>query len=608
MCGIAGTFNVSPEPDNGIIERMTESLAHRGPDGRGTFSADEVRLGHRRLAIIDLSDAAAQPMHSADGRYTLTYNGEIYNFKELRVELEALGCRFWTSSDSEVLLQAYAVWGAASVRRFNGMFAFALWDAHEHRLTLARDRYGIKPLYVAPLSDGIAFASEIGGLLAHPALRAELDPHGLAEYLWFQNFFGDRTLFAGVRSLEPGSLLFVDANVPLGRAERYWEFHFEPGCESGVADDALADELDELLCAAVRSQLVADVEVGSYLSGGMDSGTVTALAASVFPSLATFTIGFDARRETGPEFADERVEARALASLFGTRHHERAIGAFEMIDAWPAIARHLEEPRVGQSYPNYFASELAARSVKVVLSGAGGDELFAGYPWRYEAALASRDFDGFVNALLGVWRRLVPADAFDPFVAPLGLPRGDGFQQQIVRDVLGGEQSVGTPDERLALVLTFEAKTFLRGLLAIEDKLAMAFGLETRVPLLDNDLVDFALRLPARHRVRSAGTALAGKVLLRRCMARHVPAEVTARRKQGFTGPDAAWFRHEAREFVEAQLFNPSARLYRYVDYATTKPLVEEHLRGEANRRLLIWSLISLELALTTFFEPAVCR
>jgi asparagine synthase (glutamine-hydrolysing) len=606
MCGIAGTYNFRCGAEDGVIERMTEAIAHRGPDGRGTFADGEVRLGHRRLSIIDLSDAASQPMRSADGRFTLTYNGELYNFRELRSELEAQGCRFRTASDTEVVLQACITWGARAVTRFNGMFAFGLWDARERRLTLGRDRYGIKPLYLAPLPDGIAFASEIAGLLAHPSLRAELDPQALAGYLYFQNFLTDRTLFAGMTSLEPGTLLFVNASAPRGRAERYWEFRFEGDGESHGDEAALAEELDELLCAAVRRQLVADVEIGSYLSGGMDSGTVTALAAAAFPHLNTFTIGFASRGTAGREFADERVDAQILAGVLGTRHHERTIGASDMIAAWPDVVRHVEEPRVGQSYPNYYASKLAAESVKVVLSGAGGDELFGGYPWRYEGALASRSFDEFVDALLKVWRRLVPADVFDPFIAMLGVEAGDRFAREIVEGILGEKRVMRTADERLALVLTFEAKTFLRGLLAIEDKLAMAFGLETRVPLLDNDLVDFALRLPARYKIRTEGDRLHGKVLLRRCMARHVPPEVTARRKQGFTGPDSAWFRDEARGFVREQLLDPSARLYRYVDYEITKNLVEEHLRGDANHRLLIWSLVSLELSLTTFFEPAL--
>jgi asparagine synthase (glutamine-hydrolysing) len=601
MCGIAGTYTTAFEPDDAIIEGMTAAIAHRGPDGFGTFADGEVRLGHRRLAIIDLSEAAAQPMRSADGRFTLTYNGELYNFRELRIELEALSCRFQSSSDSEVVLQACATWGPAAVRRFNGMFAFALWDAHERRLMLARDRYGIKPLYIAALPDGVAFASEIAGLLAHPSLRAELDRSGLAEYLFFQNFLTERTLFSGMRSLEPGTILHVDARTPQGRSERYWEFRFDAGADPG--EDALSEELDALLCTAVRRQLVADVEVGSYLSGGMDSGTVTALAAAAFPKLNTFTIGFDSRAAFDPGFSDERDDARALANLFGTRHHERAIGADDMLAAWPAVARHVEEPRVGQSYPNYYASELAARSVKVVLSGAGGDELFGGYPWRYETALAARDYDGLVRALLGVWRRLVPVDAFDRFVAPLGIGANDVFAREIVDRVLGGRSAVGTTDERFAAVLTFEAKTFLRGLLAVEDKLAMAFGLETRVPLLDNDLVDFALRLPARYKVRDEDGRLYGKVLLRRCMARHVPPEVTSRRKQGFSGPDAGWFRDEARDFVRATLLDPSAQIYRYVDFSIATALVREHLNGTENRRLLIWSLISLELALGTFFD-----
>jgi asparagine synthase (glutamine-hydrolysing) len=603
MCGIAGTFNARVAAADGVIERMTQAIAHRGPDGFGTFADREIRLGHRRLAIIDLSDAAAQPMRSADGRYAMTYNGELYNYRELRAELEAAGCRFVSASDSEVVLQAFAMWGTRALTRFNGMFAFGVWDARERRLTLARDRYGIKPLYVAPLRDGLAFGSEIAALLAHPELDARLDPAGLAEYAYFQNFLGDRTLFANVRSIAPGSILTVDADAPQGRTERYWEFRFAP-VSTERDEESLVDELDGLLCTAVRRQLVADVEVGSFLSGGMDSGTVSTLAAAANPNLSTFTIGFSSPGDAGSEFSDESSDARALAIRLGTRHHERAIGPGDMLAAWPDIVRHLEEPRVGQSYPNYYASQLAARSVKVVLSGAGGDELFAGYPWRYEAALATRDFGGFVDALLGVWRRLVPAESFTPLVAGLGVGDGSALARAAVEDALRGPASLGTFDERLAMVLTFEAKTFLRGLLAIEDKLAMAFGLETRVPLLDNDLVDFALALPARYKVRSDGSKLQGKLLLRRCMERHVPSEVTSRRKQGFTGPDAAWFRSEAGPYVRSMLLDRSAALYRYLDFATVAPLVEQHFSGEANRRLMIWSLVSLALWFDTFLAP----
>ncbi len=358
MCGIAGCLNLDGRPVAlPIIERMTRALAHRGPDGQGHFTDGAFGLGHRRLAIIDLSAAAAQPMTSADGRFVLAYNGEVYNFRELRGELVARGRRFRTASDTEVVLEALAEWGAKAIERFNGIFALALWDRRERRLLLARDRYGTKPLYYARLGTTFLFASEIKGLLAHGALAPALDPEGLAEYLTFQNFFTDRTLFAGVRLVAAGSTMDI-ASDGGARLKRYWDYDFREA-EPAPAEE-LIERLDAAFVTAVRRQLVSDVPVGAYLSGGMDTGAITAIAARQMPNMCSFTIGFDLTSASGIELGfDERRAAEHMSYLFKTEHYEMVLKAGDMERAMSDLVWHLEEPRVGQSYPNFYASKLA---------------------------------------------------------------------------------------------------------------------------------------------------------------------------------------------------------------------------------------------------------
>ncbi|MCC6534000.1 MAG: asparagine synthase (glutamine-hydrolyzing) [Burkholderiales bacterium] len=623
MCGIAGILNRKDEPISPIaVKRMTDAIAHRGPDGQGLYIDGPIGLGHRRLAIIDLSPAAHQPMSTEDGRYVLSYNGEVYNFQELRIELEALGHQFKSRTDSEVVLKACAQWGEQALQRFNGMFAFALWDKAARRLLLARDRYGIKPLYYAWFGDTLLFASEIKAMRTHARFRAALDHEALVEYLTFQNFFTDRTLFEGVRLLPAAAYMWVDAtSTSCPAPQRYWDFNFVEPEQSAPAEEYL-EELDRLMRQAVSRQLVSDVDIGAYLSGGMDSGSVTALAAKELPYIKSFTCGFDLHSASGVEMGyDERVTAEFMSYKFKTEHYEMVLKAGDMERVMPRLTWHLEEPRVGQSYPNFYIAQLASKFVKVVLCGTGGDELFAGYPWRYYRAVVNDDFEHYVDKYYGFWQRIIPNGHLREVLTPIAPKVKHVWTRDIFRNVFARHAATLTrPEDYINHSLYLEAKTFLHGLLVVEDKLSMAHSLETRVPFLDNDLVDFAMKLPARHKLgnlteiiqineNEPGSKTAkyfqktrdGKLILRKAMERYVPAEITEREKQGFSAPDASWFKGESIEYVRRRLYSERARIYQLIDRDAVLSLVNEHLQGRQNRRLLIWSLLNLEYWLETF-------
>jgi asparagine synthase (glutamine-hydrolysing) len=617
MCGLAGIVRLDGAPvETDRVRAMTDAIAHRGPDGDGHWVEGGVGLGHRRLAIIDLTDQARQPMVSVEHRYVLVYNGEIYNFRELRVELENAGYWFHSQSDSEVLLNALSHWGTDALLKLNGMFAFALWDRKDRSLLLARDRYGVKPLYVARQGDNLWFASEQKAMLADPKFERRLDRSALLEYFTFQNLFTDRTLLDGVSLLPAGHF----ARLDLGKAEpsleytRYWDYHFrEPARRADPAE--YREELDRLFRQAVTRQLVSDVELGSYLSGGMDSGSITAIAAMQFPSLKTFTCGFDLSSASGIELAfDERVKAEAMSARFKTEHYEMVLKAGDMERSLPKLAWHLEEPRVGQSYPNYYAAQLSSRFVKVVLSGAGGDELFGGYPWRYYRAAVNDDFEHYVDRYYGYWQRLLDSQSLRRLFAPIGSDVEHVSTRDIFRDVFDTHASaLDRPEDYINHSLYFEAKTFLHGLFVVEDKLSMAHSLETRVPFMDNDLVDFAMQCPVSMKLNRLQDVIRlneneagdkqgqyfaktsdGKQILRDMMSRYIPKDITEGAKQGFSSPDASWFKGESIDFVRNRLLNSNARIYEVLDRGTVETLVGQHLRGDENRRLLIWSLLNV--------------
>lgn len=621
MCGIAGTFSLRGDAASPVVlGRMAEALAHRGPDDGGIYMDRGVGLAHRRLAIIDLSESGHQPMLSRDGRYVLTYNGEIYNFNELRIELEARGHRFRSTSDSEVLLEAFAEWGIDALPRLNGMFAFAIWDVRKRELTLARDRFGVKPLYWTQSGNSFAFASEIKALFCHPTVSASVDVAGLVEYFSFQNFFSDRTLFSNIQMLPAGSWFSVSSDGIKGPV-RWWDYSFtEP--ENPCSEQEYAEELDRLFRQAVKRQLVSDVEVSAYLSGGLDSASIVAVAAKELRELRTFTVGFDLSSASGLELAfDEREKAERISYLCGTEHYEMVLKAGDLERVMPRLAKHIEEPRVGQSYPNFYAAQLAGKFAKVTLAGTGGDELFAGYPWRYYRALESDDFDHYVSKYYDYWQRLIPPHAASSLFRPVSRYADQVDTRAIFRSVFRQEMGQLTrPEDYINYSLYFEARTFLHGLLVVEDKLSMAHGLETRVPFLDNDLVDFAMRIPVGLKLGNLGKVARinendpgdkprkyfeqnrdGKLILRRSMARYLPEDVSGARKQGFSAPDATWFKGDSIDYVRRLLLDPRSGIYDYLDRKTVVELVNDHLSGRENRRLLIWSLLSFENALRAF-------
>jgi asparagine synthase (glutamine-hydrolysing) len=628
MCGIVGVANRSGEPVAPVIlERMTGAMCHRGPDSEGYFIEASVGLGHRRLAIIDLSPAGHQPMATTDGSLVLAYNGEVYNYQSLRLELEALGHRFRSRTDSEVVLEALQEWGVEAVPRMNGMFAFALYDRERRHVLLVRDRYGIKPLYYAVRGDTVLFGSEIKSFLPHPSFSAELDPEALVEYFTFQNFLTDRALFKGVHLVPPGTVL----TIPLGRepphSTRYWDFAFQE-CDPHEDDQSYVEELDRLFVQAVNRQLVSDVPVGAYLSGGMDTGAITAVASGQFPELKTFTVGFDLSSASGLELGlDERASAERLSYVCRTEHYEMVLKAGDMERVFPRLMWHLEEPRVGQSYPNFFAAKLAGSLGKVVLSGAGGDELFGGYPWRYYRAIVNESFDHYVDNYFRFWQRLIPPEDIPPLFGPMSGVVSSVDTREIFRSVFADRPSPSSSgqlrtEDYINHSLYFEAKTFLHGLLVMEDKLSMAHSLETRLPFLDNDLVEFAMRVPVRLKLGDLQQVVRmnendpgpkartywrnsrdGKMILRQAMTRHVPAETTSKAKQGFSAPDASWFRGESIDYVRRRLLSGQPRLYQYLDRETVTRLVEDHLGARQNRRLFIWSLLCFEQWCELFLE-----
>ncbi len=667
MCGIAGVISLSGEKINTErVYAMCEAMHHRGPDGAGFLLGQtqtntprtqpdyhvfteskfshhvslpcidndasahklnqdpwDVFFGHVRLSILDLSSAGFQPMADASHQVWVSYNGEIYNFKEIRKNLETLGHQFVSETDTEVLIHAYLEWGMACLDVFNGMFAFALWDRRLNKFFLVRDRYGIKPLYYTrTASNQLYFASEVKAIRAYMDEKPALDTEGLLEYFTFQNFFTDKTLFQDIKLLPAGSYLEVNLNTDKKLIEKqYWDFNFSPSTDI-KREEEYVEELRFLFDQAVTRQLVSDVDVGSYLSGGMDSGSITAIAAKHLPYMNTFTVGFDLNNASGIELGfDERQKSELLSYLYRTEHYEMVLKSGDMERCLPQFAWHLEEPRVGQSYPIFYASKLASKFVKVVLSGAGGDELFGGYPWRYYRAAHNKDFSDYIDKYYAYWQRLVPNTELKQLFAPIRAQVSSVWTRDIFESVFKHQaDKPSCSEDYINHSLYFEAKTFLHGLLVVEDKLSMAYGLETRVPFLDNDLVDFAQKIPVHLKLKSchaiskidentAGDKSSqyfqktndGKLILRKALEQYMPDEYTKAVKQGFSSPDNSWFKGDSNAFVVKTLLHKNAKIYDYLSYDAVSKRVNEHLQGTKNVRLLIWSFLNFEYFLKQY-------
>lgn len=619
MCGIVGVFNLDGNSFGlTALKGMADAIAHRGPDGDGYYTQDNIALAHRRLAILDVSPKGAQPMTSKDGQWVVVFNGCIYNFLELKQELQAKGHEFVSATDTEVIVEGLAEYGPSFFERLNGMFAVGAWHKNEKALYLSRDRYGVKPLYYWFTGKTLVFASEIKAIIKHPEFQVKLNYSALNEYFTFQNMFTFHTLFDGVVMLPPSNTVRIDSSSSGVKHRSWWDYDFTQTDESISFEDA-KEETTRLFRQAVTRQMISDVPVGSYLSGGMDSGSIIAVASSHVDRLSTFTCGFDMSEVTGVESNyDERRAAELMANHFKTEHYEQVMNAGDLRWSLSKLVYHLEDLRVGMSYPNYYISRLASKFVKVCLQGTGGDELFGGYPWRYYRVFDSLSRQDFFDQYYGFWQRLVPdtekVNLFTPHVQgriDIDEPRRIFERVFTFNDKL----SYNTPEQHINNSLYFEAKTFLPGLFLVGDKLAMAHGLEERFPFMDNDLVDFAMKIPVRHKLGNLESEIAridendehkkskvayrsfddGKNVLRKAMTDFIPKSIIDRKKQGFSAPDESWYRGENASFVRDLLLDKKTVSTDFISRDYIQKIVKEHTEEHINHRLLIWSFMNFE-------------
>jgi asparagine synthase (glutamine-hydrolysing) len=613
MCGIAGLLHFGSCPDaNQRVRRMTASIVHRGPDDDGFYIAPDIALGFRRLSIVDLA-TGNQPMRNEDASVWVVFNGEIYNHRELRKELETAGHRFMTDhSDTEVLVHGWEQWGEELFGRLNGMFACAIWDQSLRELIVARDRYGIKPVYIADLpGNGVIFGSEVRCLHASGMIPKAFDASAALEYFTLMNNWSGRTPFQHVRLVQPGTI--VRYSSAGSSRKTYWSFSYRRDRAPSLAQ--ASGEFGEVLQGAIQRQVAADVPVMTYLSGGIDSSAVTSAAHRIDPEMRAYSCIFDLEKVGVDKLFDEREFSRAVANYLKIDRVELTVPQLALAANLDATIAAIEYPRMGMAYVNYLIAARVAQDAKVVLSGTGGDEVTGGYVGRY--AIVPRSGSGSLSQrAIGFLRQLRHGNlrrgkslsrATDPFALyrrSLNVPIAAeliplAFTPEFLR-ATGGFDPVAIIDEAIAsapsrdpwdVVMHVDVTTYLPGLLAIEDKLSMAHSLETRVPLLDNEVVDHLLEID--WSLLSDGKT--GKILFREAVRPLVPDEIYRKPKMGFGPPDASWYRGVLRPWIEQQLSEFQIKRRGVLRYDFVRRILDEHFEEKANHVALIWCMLSFE-------------
>ena len=617
MCSIFGVLHFDGSPvERATLKAMAQLTAHRGPDDEGFYISGACGIGMRRLSIIDVA-GGHQPLSNPDGSLTLVCNGEIYNFRELRRELQARGHRFATKSDSEVLLHGYAQWGDEVVQRLNGMYGFALWDARRRRLLLGRDRLGVKPLYLYRDAKRLAFASEAKALLALPGVSADIDPQALHSYLGLGYVAAPATLFKGITKLPPATVVSVEGQRL--RESRYWGL--PQHTDTQISEPDWIERIRSRLGEAVRMQMVSDVPIGAFLSGGVDSSTVVGLMAQHSDRpIRTYSIGFDGA--AAEQFYNELPYARRVAELFGTEHHEILVRP-DAAALLPRLLWHMDEPIADSAFiTTYLVSEFARREVTVILSGVGGDELFGGYR-RYLGEHYQAYFErlpAWMRRGAAAAGRRLPSDRHSPllnlsrlakgFLQGAELPFEERYRSYVevfprselmnlVRESAEAPDAIAQAfaeaggDDPLNRMLAVDAQTQLPDdLLLLTDKMSMATSLECRVPLLDHELVELAARMPQSVKIRGGRLKHAMKEAVRGLL----PPEILERGKRGFGTPMGAWLKGELAPLLHELLSEASIEARGLLDPAPVRELIGRH---EANRvdgtdRLL--ALMNLEI------------
>jgi asparagine synthase (glutamine-hydrolysing) len=631
VCGIAGIFYFDGrKAEADLLKRMTDVIAHRGPDGEGHYVRGPVGLGHRRLSIIDLSASGIQPMSNEDGTIWITYNGEIYNFRELRKELEEEGHVFRSGTDTEVVIHAYEQWGFECLRRFNGMFAFGLWDEKKKALWLVRDRLGVKPLFYCHARHSLLFGSEIKSILSDPEVERCIDYEALAYYLALNYTPAPYTLFSTVRQILPGHYLIAEASGRVRDVE-YWDLVFKEERWDERKEQAYVEEFSALLEDSIRLRLVSDVPFGAFLSGGIDSSTVAYWMSQHLSSpLKTFTIGF------GEPSFDEIAFARETAKRIGAEHHERIVRA-DATAMLPKLVWHAEEPTADSSMvAMYYLAEETRKAVKMVLSGDGADEILAGYE-TYQAYYLLRIYRvlpawlrrSFLKPLLNLlpvsdakvswdfklrrfvkgaelnpedahatWRMIFDADARAKLLAPISdIP---GVKADAI-DLYRRAFSQTNAKDPLNRMLYVDTRLYLpNDMLVKVDRMTMAHGLEAREPFLDYRLVEYAASLPSKLKLRNFGHK---KYLLKASMEKKLPRSVIRRKKEGFNVPNARWIRKDLKSVVNETLSSRRIRQIGILDSKVVNGLLKEHLEKQADHSHHIWCLLTLVLWWAQYIE-----
>ena len=624
MCGIAGAL--SSAADQKQIIPLIEAQRHRGPDAWGAWADDRCALGHRRLSIIDLSEAGRQPMTNAEGNIWITFNGEIYNFQTLRDELEQLGHSFRTRTDTEIIIRAYQQWGTDCVKRLRGMFAFGIWDQRQRRLMLARDRVGKKPLFYTQLQNRFLFASELQGLLADPDIPRDLNPEAIDAYLSWGYVPAPLTGFKNIFKLLPAHWMTVEVTDQglVTRTEQYWKLEYGP--KLVISEAEAAEALREKLTEAVRLRMVSDVPLGAFLSGGIDSSIVVGLMAKLSDRpVKTFSIGF------AEASFDETVHARRIAKLWKTDHHEFIVepNALEIL---PMLVRHYGEPYADSSaVPTYYVSKLTREKVTVALNGDGGDESFAGYERYLGNRLADRVQSIPGSSLTARALSAMLPDSINPknrlrnikrFLSVASQPVGQRYGRWVgffteeakhqlyrgeLRALLNQHRPVEWLEQMFAEIsgldpvdatMAVDVQSYLPyDLLVKVDITSMANSLEARSPFLDHEVMEFAARLPVNLKLRGKEA----KYLLKRAFSDLLPSENVNRRKMGFGVPVGQWFRGPLRELLCDSLLGQDSRVHEYFNPAVIEKLITPHLQSQADNSFLLWNLLMLEMWMREF-------
>ncbi len=615
MCGICGYIHLdrSKDASENILRGMTDTLVHRGPDDAGYYLDSGVALGHRRLSIIDL-ETGHQPISNEDKSVIIAYNGEVYNFPELKEELSGKGRRFFTHSDTEVVLRSYEEYGEDCVKRFNGMFAFAIWDAKRDRLFIARDRFGKKPLYYGVFDNQFIFGSELKALLKHPSVKKEISFEALGRYLAYEYVPSPLSIFKNIYKLQAGSMISV-VNGAVGKASSYWDL---PALErSALSVEDTCSRLSELLKESVRRRLISDVPLGVFLSGGIDSSAVVAMMAELMdPSdIKTFSVGF------GEKSYDESSDARLVAKHFGTDHHEEILDPDRMLEFFPDILDGLDEPFADSSIvPTYLVSRFTRQHVKVALGGDGGDELFMGYP----SFAAHKICDGIGSLPAALLKTPIKILAGSDTNSKMGrFARGLDFPEEVRHQVwigsitareqgrLFSSKSGERPDimktyeptvrfyrkypgrDTLARAAYIYVKTYMTDdILAKVDRASMANSLEVRAPFLDTELAEFAAGIPSSYKLKG----FSSKWILKRALALRLPARTLSKKKQGFAVPVAKWLKEDLRDLLFQAFDDNKIRREGIFEPAVINGLLKDFMEGRKDLRKEIWALFMFEM------------